>query len=245
MGAQLDPVPGTGQLYAYRGVLGSDEDAPPRFLPYHQGDVFAGVELPGLPAYDHAMLFLHPCTMRRGAQLAPEVTVIGVSLKSPKKVMTGPEYWDRHWSKIFAEMPLPDMYGRGVGTHVAEFMKMATVPSEVLARDQRVSTLSAEGRLHLLQRAFHHFSRSITKLGDLRAGMRPVEREIELQTDWVEAACDQFGSEADEVIAEAEMTFDAFLSADNRREDLRSGESEFAIARVVKKEIEMRYGGRS
>ncbi|MGW1605404.1 hypothetical protein [Streptomyces eurythermus] len=245
MGAQLNPVPDTDHLYEYRGVLEANEGAPPRFLPYHQGDVFSGVDLPGLPDYDHAMLFLHPCTMRKGAQLAPYVTVIGVKIQSAKKVMTGPESWEKHWSKSFGVMPLPDMYGEGRSTHVAEFMKMATVPSTVLRRDQRVATLSAEGRLHLLQRAFHHFSRAVIPLGDLRSSMRPVEREIELQTDWVESCCDQRGSTADEVIAEAEIAFDAFLKTDNRRESLQNGESEFAVARAVKKEIEMRYGGRS
>ncbi|MGV9395651.1 hypothetical protein [Streptomyces sp. NPDC003668] len=245
MGAQLNAVPGTDQLYEYRGVLGASEDAPPRFLPYHQGDVFSGVDLPGLPQYDHAMLFLHPCTMRRGSQLTPEVTVIGVKVKSAKKVMTGPEAWEKHWSKTFSVMPLPDMYCGGHGTHVAEFMKMATVPSTALARDRRVATLSAEGRLYLLQRAFYHFSRAVIPLGDLRASMRPVEREIELQTDWVESCCDQQGSLTDEVIAEAELAFDAFLTTDNRRDSLQDGESEFAVARAVKKEIEMRYGGQS
>ncbi|QFR94446.1 hypothetical protein [Streptomyces tsukubensis] len=191
------------------------------------------------------MLFLHPCTMRKGAQLAPEVTVIGVQVKSPKKVLTGPASWEKHWAKSFAVMPLPDMYNVGCGTHVAEFMKMATVPSTSLARDRRVSTLSAEGRLHLLQRAFHHFSRAVIPLGDLRMSMRPVEREIQLQTDWVEACCDQQGSAADKVIVEAESAFDSFLGEENRREKLQSGESEFAVARAVKKEIEMRYGGRS
>ncbi|MEU3157137.1 hypothetical protein ABZ753_06110 [Streptomyces griseoincarnatus] len=245
MGAQLNAVPSTDQLYEYRGVLGTDEDAPPRFLPYHQGDVFSNVDLPGLPDCDHALLFLHPCTMRRGSQLASEVTVIGVKIKSAKKIMTGPEYWERHWSKSFGVMPLPDMYGDGGGTHVAEFMKMATVPSNALVRDRRVATLSAEGRLHLLQRAFYHFSRAVIPLGDLRASMRPVEREIELQTDWVESCCDQQGSLADEVIAEVELAFDAFLTTDNRRDSLQNGESEFSVARAVKKEIEMRYGGQS
>ncbi|CAL9517582.1 hypothetical protein SUDANB130_03770 [Streptomyces sp. enrichment culture] len=75
--------------------------------------------------------------------------------------------------------------------------------------------------------------------------MRPVEREIELQTDWVESCCDQQGSLTDEVIAEAELAFDAFLTTDNRRDSLQDGESEFAVARAVKKEIEMRYGGQS
>ncbi|CAL9449166.1 hypothetical protein SUDANB145_02405 [Streptomyces sp. enrichment culture] len=75
--------------------------------------------------------------------------------------------------------------------------------------------------------------------------MRPVEREIELQTDWVESCCDQRGSTTDEVIAEAESAFDAFLTADNRRDSLQNGEDEFSVARAVKKEIEMRYGGRS
>lgn len=244
MGAQLDPVPDIARLYAYRGALGS-EDAPPRYHPYHQGDVFSNVELPGLSEhYDHAMLFLHPCTMRQGAGLAPEVTVIGVKVKSAKKVMTGPEAWERHWSNSFSVMPLPDMYNQGKGTHVAEFMKMATVSSSALVRDNRISTLSPEGRLHLLQRAFHHFSRTIVPLRDIRPSMRPVEREIELQTDWVEACCEQQASESDEVIAEAERAFNDFVSADGRREQLRDGISEFEVSRAVKKEIEMRYGGR-
>jgi hypothetical protein len=47
------------------------------------------------------------------------------------------------------------------------------------------------------------------------------------------------------VIAEAELAFDVFLTTDNRRDSLQNGESESSVARAVKKEIEMRYGGQS
>jgi hypothetical protein len=45
----LDPLLAVDEFYDYRGRLEVDEDAPPIWLPVHQGDVFEGVDVPGVP----------------------------------------------------------------------------------------------------------------------------------------------------------------------------------------------------
>ncbi|MGY5131083.1 hypothetical protein ACWGJW_01450 [Streptomyces nigrescens] len=242
MAEQLDQIPCIGELYAYRGVPDVDEDAPPLVLPWHQGDIFENVNLPGLVS-TMGMLFLHPCTMRKGAALVDHVTMIAVEEFSGKKVLDGDEAWGRHWKSRYALMPLANLRDREVrgGTHVADFSKLATVPSSELNRGKRIATLTDTGRLHLLQRSFHHFSRVVVPLGDLRAGMRGVNREIELQHDWVEAACDSWKEWTDDSLARAEQEFDAYLTAEERRRRLSDIQQETDIVCEVMKEIESRY----
>ncbi|MGX1853395.1 hypothetical protein OIU91_20725 [Streptomyces sp. NBC_01456] len=242
MAEQLDQIPCIGELYAYRGVPDVDEDAPPLCLPWHQGDIFENVDLPGLES-TMGMLFLHPCTMRKRAALVEQVTMIAVEEFSGKKVLDGDDAWDRHWKSRYSVMPLANLRNREVrgGTHVADFSKLATVPSSELNRSKRIAALTDAGRLHLLQRSFHHFSRLVVPLGDLRAGMRGVNREIELQHDWVEAACDACKEWTDESVARAERDFDAYLTEEDRRQRLSDIQQETDIVCEVMKEIESRY----
>src|SRR5947208_282485 len=83
----LAPFPGVEKFYDYRGVVGIDESAPPIWFPVHQGDVFEGLAIPGVPvsASDEpslVMVFMHPCVMRRGAPLIDLVTAFRVRRES-------------------------------------------------------------------------------------------------------------------------------------------------------------------
>jgi len=82
---QLESLPPAADLFDARVT---DEDGVPLWLPYNQGDVFEGVPLPslnGVKAAGLVMLFLHPCTMRRGADMAPRLTVLDVRQVSGKR----------------------------------------------------------------------------------------------------------------------------------------------------------------
>lgn len=212
----LESVPHPDALYDYRGSPGRDEEAPPLWLPHHQGDVFSGVDVPGIPSGDHlVMLFLHPCTMRSGASLKPQLTVLSVEQVSGRKVRDA-EYWERR----YAEMPLPDLLNEQRDTHSARFMSIGTVKSDDLKRSHRIAALSVLGRTILQQRIIHHLTRYSPRPAELLDATSAVQAEIELQADWVEARCLLAGNEDDATIEAAELEFDTFMSDEQRRQRL-------------------------
>ncbi|MGB6049328.1 MAG: hypothetical protein WBG14_00515 [Rhodococcus sp. (in: high G+C Gram-positive bacteria)] len=233
----LGEFPGIDGFPAYRGEPGT-EDAPPIWLPIHQGDVFRGLAVPGIDPPDSeppmAMVFMHPCVMRNGAVLTERVTVFRVR-RETKKTRPSERFADN-----FSVMPLPDLLDTGAGVHFAEFHMVGTVPGSALDRAERVVALTKEGRLLLQQRAVHHFTRHAPPLGDFRTRTRGVEREMELLADWCEAACDSAG-ETSAVVAEAEKEFDEYLSADERRARLIDDDSTNTVVMEVQGELQRRY----
>ncbi|MCX5138248.1 MULTISPECIES: hypothetical protein [unclassified Streptomyces] len=241
---QLDQFPAGNELFGYRGVPGVHEDAPSIAVPWHQGDVCQDVELPGI-GVGYALIFLHPCTLRRGAVLDEYVTMVEVRERHASKVMEGEKAWIKHWATgNYSLMPLPNMLNAAKtgGTHVADFRKIATVPSRELSRLDRVATLSDDGRAYLLQRSFHHFSRVVVPLGDIRAGMRAVNLEISLQQDWVEGACRAAKGIEMATVEQAEIDFDNYLKENDRRLRLGQLEEQAAVSKEVAYEIGRRFG---
>jgi hypothetical protein len=202
-----------------------------------QGDVFREVSIPGFeePGSEAlAMVFMHPCVMRKGAVLADHITVFRVVQKTTKK-----RTYER-FARTYSAIPLPELLGPESGVYVGEFQIVGTVTGAVLDRSNRVMSLSKEGRLLLQQRVVHHFTRHIPPLHDLRNRTRGVEREVELLTDWCEAACDTRG-DTNDVVAEAEKEFDEYLSAEDRRDRLRDEEYTNTVVADTHGEIRRRY----
>jgi hypothetical protein len=206
----LASVPEPADLYDYRG-LPTTEDGAPLWLPHNQGDVFEGVEIPGIddPTGEGlCMLFMHPCTMRAGAILRDKVTVLSVRRQQNR----GLNRDMARWSKMFKVMPLPLLRNDNDIAYAADFMSVGTVSSTALGRATRRAVLSRTGRLVMQQRVIHHFSRYAPSLDVLEAATRAVETEIELQANWCEAACEVKGDETESTIRAAEESFDSYLS---------------------------------
>ncbi|CCQ16883.1 putative uncharacterized protein [Rhodococcus sp. AW25M09] len=232
----LGRFPGVDAFYEYRGEPGSD-DGPPIWLPVQQGDVFREVSIPGFeePGSEAlAMVFMHPCVMRKGAVLADHITVFRVIKKTTKK-----RPYER-FATTYSAIPLPELLGPESGVYAGEFQIVGTVTGAALDRSNRVMSLSKEGRLLLQQRVVHHFTRHIPPLHDLRNRTRGVEREVELLTDWCEAACGTRG-DTNDVVAEAEKEFDEYLSAGDRRDRLRDEDSTNTVVADTHGEIRRRY----
>jgi hypothetical protein len=230
---------GVDRFYDYRGVVSASDDAPPIWLPVHQGDVFEGLAIPGVPEptdgeTSKVLIFMHPCVMRRGAPLVEYVTAFRVRRESRKVV----DY--ERYASHFSVMPLPDLAATGAGLHFAEFQMVGVVPGSELDRARRIASLSREGRLLLQQRVVHHFTRHAPPLSDLAKRVTGVERELELQAAWCERACDHHGESAD-VVAEAEVEFDDYMSSDNRRDRLKDDTVTHEVTAEVNREIAGRY----
>jgi hypothetical protein len=204
----LEPLIQPEELYDYRH---GEPDGIPTWLPYSQGDVFDQVVMPGIEgdAPGLTMLFMHPCTMREGARLREFVTAVRVKFHEGR-VLAKPGTWANR-NKL---MPLPDLFGSGDSTHVADFMLIGTVPSESLDRSRRVAQLSADGRLILQQRLIFHLTRHAPSLDVLREASRGLELELQAQTDWMEEAFKKGGLPTSvKEIVEQELAFEEYLSA--------------------------------
>lgn len=233
----LDDLCPVADLYDYRGPSGA-QDAPPLWLPHHQGDVFTDVDVPGVENRDRlVMLFMHPCTMRKGAVLKDHVTVLAVRTESPRRVLDDPARWSRHYSV----MPLPDLHAAGRGTHTADFTALGTVPSSALNRDRRIATLSLQGRYLFQQRIINHLTRHVVAVHELREATSAVEAEIELQGHWVEAATVAAGTESERTVADAEAAFDAYLRDEDRRRRLSDVTELARVLGEAHREISRRY----
>ncbi|WP_258725132.1 hypothetical protein [Cellulomonas sp. NS3] len=187
----------------------------PNWLPYQQGDVFDGVELPNLTS-GPVMVFMHPCSMRQKTGMRERLTVLQVRTESPRKLLDDPERW-RNRNKV---MPLPGLRS-DTSTHVADFMEIATVQVSELPRTARIAQLSTGGRLHLQHRLVFHLTRHAPKIDDLEVATSGVELEALQQADWVEMAC---GSQDDaplEVVESHELEYQTFLDAPEYAPSLR------------------------
>lgn len=236
----LEALVPVAELYDYR----CDDEGVPSWLPYAQGDVFHSVAIPGLSVGDNdlLMLFMHPCTMREGARLRNFVTAVKV-VHENERVLTKPGNWTNR-NKV---MPLPDLYGSGRDTYVADFMSIGTVASADLDRGKRVSQLSVEGRLQLQQRLIFHLTRHAPSIHLLRQASTALDLELEAQTDWMEQAYKNGSLKDLSAIENYEVAFDQFLSGPledagqegpSRRSLLKDPKSAPAVVRDVQRAIQ-------
>lgn len=240
-GRTLDSLLPVDQFYDYRGRPGVDADAPPIWLPVHQGDVFENVDIPGAEpgsrdATQLAMVFMHPCTMRKGAVLADPITMFQVRTESAKKHLAH----DR-LMRWFSVMPLLDLRPGTTSTQIADLMLVGVVPSSVLDRSKRIASPTAKGRQLIQQRVIYHLTRLAVPLHDLAMQTRAVERELELQATWCERACERNG-ETPEVVATAEAEFDAYMAHAGRRERLDDDAAVHEVMSEMNREVRERYG---
>ncbi|MFH8436570.1 hypothetical protein ACH4A3_15285 [Streptomyces sp. NPDC018007] len=204
----LDSPESVDELYASWG-----ED--PSFArPLMQGDVFFDVTLPGISDEpQRAQIVMHPCNMRRGANLVPRVTMAPVADYSMLAT---------DWQKRFRIMPLPEISGAGSSNAMADLLQFTSVASNQLSPSKRVATLSDAGVLLLQQRLVFTQTRILLSLDRLHEQMSPTFTELELQEDWVEealAAADD--SQKQEVLGQAAKDFQSWLDEDNRSRRVR------------------------
>lgn len=243
-------------LYEYR----DDDEAVPDTRPLAQGDVLRRVVRPDGQVLDLAMIVAHPCSMRQGGKLRKRLVVAEVS---PHQKVP-PEKWPTDFFDVF---PLPEMCdGKPFGVF---FHHLHTVDTAQLERCTRAAVLTQYGQGVLLQRWIHHMARLVVDEQELTELIVPVQDELSLQMDWVEAGLDATkhlgddhasglvaeldGSEGAEelpvraaLLTELAAEFQLFLGSTTDPESLRrrlsSGEMQRVYARkAVQAEIKNRY----
>ena len=175
------------ELYDERGEVS-------RARPILQGDVFDGVVLPGFGDQGwKVQVVAHPCSMRKGADLTPRITVAPVEAHQKIK--------GNGWNSNYRLMPLAELVD---GVHFAtKFVDVTACPAELLTRSRRIATLSNQGIYVLQQRLIMHYARTEMGLEVLRSQSAPILTEAELLWDWLER-----------VLSEDEIADDTALGAE-------------------------------
>jgi hypothetical protein len=229
--ANLSVPDSPDDLYAARGDV-------PLALPIMQGDVFDNIPVPGLRDKPLTVaVVMHPCSMRAGARLRPNVTVSVVRPYQPLR--------DDDWTGHANVMPLPHLRDTS-DWYAIDFRELATIPNVALSRRARIAASSRQGILLLQQRFAFHLTRLAVPLPDLNKVSSPVFTESELLADWVETALGTAqGGDDDATISDAEKAFHAYLDEDDRRLRNRLQQPHLRpdLRRECRREITRRYAG--
>ncbi len=224
-------------LYEYRQ---SDEPAPDT-RPLAQGDVLRSVALPNGDVLDLAMIVAHPCSMRQGGKLRERLVVAEVAAHQNVPA--------RKWPTGFFDFfPLPELDDSGQPVSVY-FHSLHSVVTQQLESCERVAVLTEYGQMVLLQRWIYHMARLVVDPQELTELIVPVQDELSMQMDWVEAGLDASltGDERAERLAQLGGEFQAFLGPPSDpaslRQRLSNGEHDRVYVRkAIQVEIKRRYG---
>ena len=227
-------------LYFARGV---EVDC---FRPFMQGDVFSGVDIPGVEADEGdegrlAMIVTHPCSMRRGPRLVPHIHAVRV------KRWANPIPFEEWSSSFFRIMPLPALIiGEKGTTYAAVFETMGRIRSDQLRYDARIACLSNEGIILLQQRIVHNLTRVVVPKRQLFDHVQHILDEAELQEEWTWTLLGELPEKEVLPRLESEIKrFDIFLGqrpegGSSLRDDLKNPERRALVRRTVRAEIRRR-----
>lgn len=138
-----------------------------------------------------ALVLQHPCALRTdGVSLASRLLVA--------EVRTHHKISSRHWNGNYKIMPLPEMTEDGE-YYAAFFQEPYLVPSDSLAIDKRVMTMSQYGVNLLLQRWVHHNSRATISTSVYHEATAAQFEEADLVEEW----CSDRANSEDAVLIES------------------------------------------
>jgi hypothetical protein len=224
--AELASPTTADELYLYRG------DDVPRTRPIFQGDVFDGIEIPGLDdGAGLAIVITHACTMREGAALRPRLLVARVLPRTSPIPLP--------WTGNFRVMPLPELIpDTAPGLWVVNFEDLGSVGSESLDLSKRLACLDDRGVVLLQQRHAHHLTRYVVETEVLYEQSANVLAEAELLEAWLTDVLtdtdDGFGANAVQEATE----FDTFIGP--LRAGLKDPTRRASVRRTVHEEIRRR-----
>lgn len=168
---ELEAPPSADALYLYR----ADEVVSER--PVQTGDVFDGVEIPGLDdGPGIAVVLNHPCSMRsNGVDLVERLQLARVTAYQEVPLNA----WQRHHQRV---MPLPDLID---GAHYAvQYSDFGLVRSGTLDLNRRVACMDPLGINLLQQRFIWYVSRFFAPTSKLHQSCVGAFVEIDLMEEW-------------------------------------------------------------
>lgn len=235
--ASLDAPSSSAEIYDSRG------DEVEIVRPLFQGDVFAGVVLPGISDVARlAMIVSHPCSMRANGQLADFVTVASVDGRSSPMPLS-------KWSNSFYRaMPLPDLMPEACNDpfYYVNLNMLGTIRSSALDRTKRIACLSEFGVQLLQQRHVFNATRVVVDIQTIYRELAPLFTELELGYDWAAAAVSKVqpaGAEEVQFADQAERDFQEFMGPGSGplRANLKDEAKRSLVRTEVRREIQRRF----
>lgn len=187
--------------------------------PLFTGDVLS------VPDRGLVMLLQHPCSMRYGRSLAPQLLVAPVADWQGKV----PSDWTTHTKRMF----LPEVEP-GVNKSV-EFVEVYTVPSSAVTAAARVVVLSQRGVNLLLQRWVFHLSRVVVPTATLHESIAAEHEEADLIGEEVGDLV-AAGHDALEAAGLVDDWLDTREGGRRRRELLRDPQARSGVRRRLREE---------
>ncbi|WP_278262995.1 hypothetical protein [Nocardia sp. AG03] len=145
------------------------------FRPYFTGDILE------FPDASRAILVQHPCALRNGVELLPNLMTVRVVEASGKPRSD----WHKESPKL---MPLPELLPETF--HVARFTDLSITPSKQIETSTRIAILSAFGVNLLMQRWVYHNTRVIIPTHTFDEQMIGPSLEADLACEWREENLD-------------------------------------------------------
>jgi hypothetical protein len=223
----LPEPPDWNEADAYEVLRDHDVDPdPPDYRPVGPGDVFGDVDLAHLtiPFTGPVVVVGHPCSLRRGIDLVPDVPVAPISEPG---IPSG--------QHPFADkvLPVKKLLPPGSSVNmVVQLVRTTTISAASLTADQRSASLNRAGVIALQQRVVGNQIRARVPPGVIAAHCRGPLAELELWTDWRES-CVVREREPDSF----DVEFDSFMSSESGFEGLSwrvaLAKYEHAAARAV------------
>ena len=226
--ADLESPDAAESLYRYRSP-----DVP-RSRPVMQGDVFEGIEIPGLDdGGGLAVVMTHACSMRRGANLRQRLLMGRAATRQQRIGLP--------WKGHFAVLPLPDLRPkRPDENYVLSFDDLGTVATATLDLGARIACLDDFGIALLNQRHAHYFTRYAVETAVLHEQSANVLVEAELLEGWIEAAVPNDVEDWEARASTETAEFDRFTGP--HRDDLKEPSRRAAVRRIVNEEVRKRFG---
>ena len=227
--ADLQRPASAAELYYARG---SEVEA---YRPILQGDVFRGIEIPGVAGgAGLAIIVTHACSMRAGAHLRTHVQLARVEQQAH------PIALERWANGYFWGMPLPklDQLHPEI-SYAARFELAGRVPTDELTLDRRMACLDRRGILLLQQRIVFSLTRVAVDLDTLLEKSAPVLEEADLLEAWLERRVPGLLGVMDVAVAvnQEEERFDQLLRQERDGKTLRQRLTDPVSRAGVRREV--------
>lgn len=166
------------------------DDEPPAYRPIGPGDVFLEIGLDHLadPVTGPVMVVGHPCSLRRGLTLQPDIPVAPIG---PPGIPTAQQ---PHADRVLPVAKL--LPPQSTTNQVVHLTRTTTVPADRLDIGRRCAALNRAGIVALQQRVVGNQTRVKIVPAVIAAHCRGPLTEIELWTDWRERAGMEAGMDA-------------------------------------------------
>lgn len=220
-------APGTDEAPEYESLYRARGDEVVAQRPIFTGDVFFNVTVEGDEQASSVIVLQHPCVIRRGIELTPNLLVAEVA----PAALLPPSQWVE---KFFRQLPLAELVAGATPKHFAAFFdRYHLIRRKDLELDHRVATMSQRGVNLLMQRWVHHNSRMVVPTQEYQKVTSAQYDEADIIEEWCIDREDD-GVSLDDATVEIDTWLTGDKSTTSPRARLEDPQQRSAIRREVR-----------